>query len=330
MKMYRTLRIRGAATVLGGFAMVVGAAQAAPFAYSPGDLLLAFRQAGGASDYVVNIGKSGDFSTLPAGTTLTISNLSVTQLGSSFPTLNGLQWSVAAANRPPLVAGFPLQTIWVVAPRLDPSAQSSSWLRKGQYVQGTAASQIDAIGVNSANASSSQVAGPNNTTTGVVIPTASDFALTAVIGDSGNYAGTFQGNVEGVTADDFDSNPSNVSRADLYELVPGSSLEGTLNTPGRYLGYFELKPDGSLTFNTGLPLPPAPSISEITYSNNVAKVSFTTVAGGSYFLRAANTLNAPVSTWAVVNGPVSGTGSVLSLLDTNATNSRFFAVEAQP
>ena len=331
MKIHQTLRnIRGLAAVVGGFALFLGTAGAAPFLYAPGDLVLAFRQSGGAADYVVNIGKATNFSALPSGTTLNISNLSVAQLNSAFPTLNGLQWSIAAANRPPLVPGFPLQTLWAVAPRLDPNTKSSPWLRKGQFVQGTAAGQIDAIGVNAASASGSQVAGPNNTVTGVVIPASSGFALAQVIGDSGNLVGTFQGSIESVTADDFDVNPISISRADLYELIPGTSAEGSLNVPGRYLGYFELKPDGSLTFNNGATPPPAATITGLGYSNNVATVSFTTVSGASYQLRASNELGTPVSAWPVVSGPVPGTGAILSLQETNAAGSRFFAVDAQP
>jgi hypothetical protein len=331
MKIHQTLRnVRGFAMAVGGFALFLGAADAAPFLYAPGDLLLAFRQSGGAADYVVNIGKATNFSALPSGTTLIVSNLSVAQLNSAFPTLNGLQWSLAAANRPPLVPGFPLQTLWAVAPRLDPNSKSSPWLRKGQFVQGTAAGQIDAIGVNAANASGSQVSGPNNTVTGVVIPTGSDFALAQVIGDSGNFVGTFQGNVESTTADDFDVDPTSISRADLYELIPGTSAEGTLNAPGRYLGYFELKPDGSLTFNNGATPPPSPTITGLVHVSDVTTVSFTTVSGASYQLRASNELGAPVSAWPVVSGPVSGTGAILSLVDTNAASNRFFAVEAKP
>ncbi len=330
MKAFKILRPQGAATVVSGLVLSFGVAQAAPFLYAPGDLVLSFRQVGGASDYVVNIGKAAYFSTLAAGATITISNLSVAQLNSAFPTLNGLQWSVAGANRPPLAPGFPLQTIWVVAPRLDPAVRSSGWLRKGQYVQGTAAGQIDAIGFNAATASSTLTAGPDNTATGVVIPTTTAYALSPVLGDAGNYAGTFQGNVESATAVDFDASAGNLSRADLYELIPGLAADGTANTPGRYLGYFELKPDGLLTFNTGISLPPAPSITAIAYDQNVATVSFTTSGTGNYSLRASNALGAPVSSWPVVSGPVAGTGALVSLQDTNAASARFYAVEVQP
>jgi hypothetical protein len=331
MKIPRTPQIlRSLAAVVGGFALFIGTTHAAPFLYAPGDLVLAFRQIGNASDYVVNIGKATNFSALPSGTTLPIANLSVAQLNSAFPSVNGLQWSVATANRPPLVPGFALQTIWITAPRLDANAQSAPWLRKGQFVQGTAAGQIDAIGVNAASASSSQTAGPDNTATGVVIPVSSQFALAPVIGDSGNLVGTFQGNVESLTAEDFDGDSANVSRSDLYELIPGTSAGGTLNTAGRYLGYFELKPDGSLAFHTGSTPPPAPNITAIGRTNNITTVSFSTVSTANYRLRAVNTLGSPVSSWPVVSGPVSGTGAILSLQDTNAASSRFFAVDAQP
>jgi hypothetical protein len=136
--------------------------------------------------------------------------------------------------------------------------------------------------------------------------------------------------VESLTADDFDSEPANVSRSDLYELVPGSSAGGTLNTAGRYLGYFDLKPDGSLRFNTGSTPTPAPNITAIAYTSNIATISFTTVGTANYRLRAVNALGTPVSSWPVVSGPVPGTGNVLTLQDTNPAGSRFFAVEAQP
>lgn len=331
MKTPRTPRIlRSLAAVVGGFALFIGTAHTAPFIYVPGDLVLAFRQTGNASDYAVNVGKATNFNNLPSGTTLPVANLSVAQLNSAFPSLNALQWSVAAANRPPLDANYPLQTIWVTAPRLDPGIPSTPWLRKGSFTQGTAAAQIDAVGVSAAASSSSQSAGPNNTATGVVIPVSSEFNLTAVIGEFGNYVNTFQGNAEAITAEDFDGDPANLSRADLYELVPGTSAGGTLNTPGRHLGYFELKPDGSLTFNTGSTPPPAPNITGIGRTNGVTTVSFTTIGSANYRLRAVSTLGTPVSSWPVVSGPVSGTGLILSLQETNAAGSRFFAVDAQP
>src|SRR6187399_2363212 len=137
-------RIGRLAAVLGGFALFTGALPAAPFLYSPGDLTLAVRKTGNAYDYVVNIGKATNYNNLPAGVTFTVTNLSATQLGNAFPDLNDLQWSVAAANRPPTDANYPAQTLWVTRSRTVPSTQSVPWLRKGQFTQATAGAQIDA------------------------------------------------------------------------------------------------------------------------------------------------------------------------------------------
>lgn len=332
MNTHSNLRLAaGLAGLLGGFAGFTGALQAAPFLYSPGDLVLAFRQTGNASDYVVNLGKATNYSALPTGISVPVPNLSPAQLSSAFPSLNALQWSVAGANRPPVDPNYPLQTIWVTAPRLDPAVPSAAWLRKGQFVQGTGASQIDAVGVNAAASSSSQPAGPDNTATGVVIPVNTDFAITPLIGEAGDYVGTFQGNVEALTADDFDGDPGNVSRADLYELLPGSTAAGTLNTPGRFLGYFELKPDGTLTFSTGTTPPPAPEITAVARAGDVTTVSFATVSGATYRLRATDAagLGSPVSTWSA-GSSLTGNGSVQSLQDTSTAAVRFFALEVLP
>jgi hypothetical protein len=222
----------GLARLLGGFALFTGALHAAPFLYSPGDLVLAFRQTGNDSDYVVNLGKATNYNTLPAGTTVPVANLSAAQLNSAFPSLNGLKWSVAGANRPPLDPNYPLQTLWIARPRTESGAQSTPWLRKGQSAQGLAGAQIDGVGYNAAQASSNLPGGPANTATGVVIPVNNNFNVSQVIGATGNYANTFQGNVENLTADDFDGTPANVSRSDLFELLPGTTAAGTVNTAG--------------------------------------------------------------------------------------------------
>ncbi len=330
MKILRTPNhVRGLAAAVGGFALFTGALQAAPFTYSPGDLVLAFRKSGSASDLVVNVGKATNFNNLPQGTTILVSNLAVGQLNTAFANLNSLSWSVAAANRPPLVPGFSLQTLWVAAPRLDPNTQSPPWLRKGVYVQGGAAGQIDGIGVNAVASSSSQSSNANNTAVGVVIPVSSDYAVKPVIGD-GNYLGTFQGNVEATTASTFTANSNNVSRSDLYELLPGSFDGGTLDTPGRYLGYFEFKPNGALTFNTTALPPPQPNITKIERNGDVTTVSFTTVSSATYRLRYTDAagLTSPVSTWSL-GASATGDGSVKSIDDTSADENRFYSVDAQ-
>lgn len=316
--------IRSLAAVVGGFALFAGAVSAAPFLYTSGDLTLTFRKSGNADDYVVNIGKATNYNNVPTGTTFTVTNLSLSQLGAAFPSYNELKWSVAAANRlEALDPNYPAQTLWISRQRISPSVPSTPWQRRGQSLQGNVGSQIDAVGKNAATASSTLPGGANNTATGVVIPVGNNPNVGAPIGVNGNYAGNFQGNVETLTATDFDSNAGNVSQADLYELLPGSGN-------ARYLGYFELKPDGSLTFKNPAVAAPQPNITSITRTGNVTTVSFTTASGYTYRLRATNEagLTTPVSTWSI-GASISGTGAVLSLTDTNTAAIRFFAVDAQ-
>lgn len=332
MKSHPTYKfLRGLATLVGGFALFAGTVQAAPFLYSPGDLVLTFRQTGNASDYVVNIGKAATFSVLPAGSSVVIANLSTEQLTSAFPSVNGLRWSVAGANRPPVVPDFPIQTLWVTAPRLSVDIQSNPYLRKSQAVQGNGGSQIDGVGVNAALSSSLLPGGSDNTATGVIIPVNAPFAIGPVLGIDGDYVGNFQRIVENVTPDDFDGETTNVSRSDLYELVPGTRTAGTLDAPGRYLGYFELKPNGTLTFQNTPPLPPRPAITGITRNGNVTSVSFNTVAGVTYLLRYTDVagLSSAASGW-TAGASIAGTGSVVSIEDTHADAVRFYIVEAQP
>jgi hypothetical protein len=326
---YRRLRLTGLAAL--GVSLLGSALQAAPFLYAPGDLLLTFRQSGNANDLVVNLGPAKALSELAAGSTLTLTRLNPDQLNAAFPSVNELAWSVSAANRPPLVVGFPLQTLWLTAPRLDPAVQSPPWLRKGQFGQATAASQVDAIGVNAAASSSSQSAGPNNTATAVTIPVATDFAASPLLGPGGDFVSTFQGSVENVTASDFDGAPENLSRSDLYELLPGSTAAGTLDKPGRLLGYFELKPDGTLTFQNSAPPPARPRITAVTRDGDVATVTFQSTSGATYRLRSTDAagLTTPFNTW-TPGASVTASGAAASLTETSTAEVRFFAVEALP
>jgi hypothetical protein len=324
----RSGRARRAVTaVFGGITLLSGSAWAAPFAYRPGDLLLTFRQPGAASDLVVNIGPATNYNAVPPGTSIPIPQLAPGQLTSAFASLAGLKWSVAGANRPPADPNFPLQTLWVSAGRVDPEVQSAPWLRKGQFVQGNAGSQIDGVGYNAAQASSLLPAGPDNSETAILVPISHNFAIGPVLGPDGDYAGNFQGRVEAVTPDDFFAESSSVSRADLYELLPGTSAEGSLNAPGRHLGFFELKPDGALTFQNPAAIS-QPRITRVTRSGDVTTLSFSTTPATTYRLRATNSagLPAPISSWAA-GATVTGDGSVKTLEDNSPDNDRFFVIE---
>lgn len=325
------LPLRTPALTLLAAVLTTASASALPFLYAPGDLVLALRQTGAADDLVVNLGSITNYNALPPGVTVPVTQLDAGQLGRAFASLNGLRWSAGAANRPPLLPGYPLQTLWTVRPRVDVDVPATPWLRKGGPVQGNAGAQIDGVGYNAAQASGVLPGGPDNTATGVRVPINNYFAISPVLGPRGDYANNFQGLVENETPADFDADPANVSRSDLFELVPGTTAAGTLNAPGRHLGWFEFKPDGTLTFRTGSPDLAAPVITGITRAGEVTTVTFTTVAGATYQLRATDAagLATPVSSWTTA-ATVAGDGGPRSLTETAAGAVRFYAVVAQP
>jgi hypothetical protein len=309
------------------FALAMSA-QAAPFLYTPGDLILTFRQSGNAADLVVNIGTAASLSTLAPGARVELTRLDATLLSATFPSFNGLSWSVAGANRPPLVDAYPIQTLWVTSPRTDPDATATPWLRKGSFVQGNAGSQVDAVGKTAASFSSLTPAGPSNTANAVAIPLTSPFTLGPVLGASTDFAGNFQGDVSALTAEDFDTDVANVSKADLIELLPGSTAAGTLNQPGRTLGAFEFHPDGSFAFVAAGGDVPQPRIESIGRDGGTSRLSISTVSGIRYRLRwtAATGLGSPIASW-TAGAEVLGNGGVQTLQDSAADDIRFYAVE---
>src|ERR1044071_9271903 len=91
------VRLRRLAIALGMLSFA-GAAHAQFFTANKGDLLLGFRKtSGGTFELVVNVGSVTNFTALPPGTTVAISNFTPTQLSAAFSTYGNLQWSVGAA-----------------------------------------------------------------------------------------------------------------------------------------------------------------------------------------------------------------------------------------
>ncbi len=300
----------------------------ATFKYSNCDLVVGFRIPGGASDLVVDIGPITSYDSLPAGTSVPITQVSGDQLLDTFSSLNGLEWSVGGAMRGNVnYPQYPLQTIWATSPQSVPGVPGPIWVRKGQFTLGTTAAQIDAIGAGGVTYGSSEPEGPNNSASAIVIPSTEPTSYTAAIGVGGDFAGTFQGLVENQTPDDFDS-LSVSSRSVLYELRPVTGVE--LNTPGKILGTFDLSPEGALTFTAGEP-PSRATITSILYSHGNPTISFTTVGAVTYRLRStdASGLSKPISTWSVTGASIVGNGGIQSLQDGEApASNRFYAVEA--
>lgn len=317
----------------GGIALLAPTLHAAaPFAYNDGDVILAFRQPGGpAPDLVVNLGSATNLNAVPLGSTITLANLSASQLNSAFVSLNQINWSVSAAARTPTTP-FTQNTIWVTARRTKNAVVSSPWFRKVAAVQASAVNQIVSVGQNAATYGSLNPAGPDNTATGVIIPFTDPNAYSKLVVDPvnanvHNFGGTFgsgygPGDVENTTPTNFVS-AQLVSRSDFYQLTPGTTAIS------RLVGYFDFKADGTLTFTAGVP----PNITGIQRdaSTGITTVSFTTINSPVFYsLRYTNSsgLSAPAANWIPVPGAVTGNGSIQSLTATNADDNAFYRVTA--
>ena len=296
------------------------------FAYTNCDLVAGFRLPGASSDLVVNLGSVSTFETLTPRSVVSIPNLSTAQLASALPTLNGVLWSVSAAMRGNTnLPQYPLNTLWVTSPRPTVGTPGMVWTLQSRWTLGGTASQIDAIGAGAVTYGNGQPAGPNNTATSILIPPANQYAYSYLMGSYGDFSGTFQGNVENTTPDDFDT-AGLPSRAVLYKLLPAATSDSY--APGTVVGFFDFYPDGSLTFTAG-PAPESVTISKTTFQDTSVTVWFSTINLVGYRLRYTDSagLNSPVSTWNIASTLV-GDGTTLSLQDTLSTSNRFYTVEA--
>jgi hypothetical protein len=305
--------------------LTIGAAHSvhAGFQFNPRNVVLGLRQSGGGSELTVNAGSISNLLALTTGQSVIITNLTSVQVVAAFPDLNNLSWSVSADVRDGGDATYPQGTLWVTRPRTVFNAQTTPWNRQSQFSQGGTASKIDGIGNNAAAYGNVQPTGPNNTSSGILIPAGSQYAYSTFMG-GGNFAGAFQGNVEVTTDPDFDTAGQSV-RADFYELKPGTGA-------GTYLGFFELDTNGVLTYKAGpsAAVIPQPSIVSIVRAGNLNTVTFTTVGGASYDLLASTNLLLPLASWTTVGSPMAGDGSNKALSDTTTEAQKFYLIQAHP
>lgn len=326
MRTEHTPRLIPTATLVAGALLLAQAPlPAQTFNYTNGDLVAGFRLPGGSSDLVVNLGPASAFENLAPRSVVPITNLAFGQLADALPTLDGVRWSVAAAMRGNYSDPHaPLQTLWVTSPCPDLFTPGLAWQRKGPFTQGTVAGQIDAIGAGAVIYGNSQPAGPDNTRTGIVLSATDANSYTVLISASGDFSGTFQGNAENLTPTNFVA-AATASRSVLYKLVPISAA--AIDVSGQAIGFFDLKGDGTMTFTAG---PPAERtlITLRQMSRGVNTVSFATTPSVYYRLRFTGALATPIGNWSTNGAVAIGDGTVQSLQDTNASNTRFYAVES--
>ena len=323
---------------LAGSLAVVNSLQANTpvFVYTNRDLILSFSKTGAdggrtsPNDLEVNIGQASVYYAATPGSTITVSQYNSTQIAAAFDNLNDLSWTVGGCV--PLGdtgdASVPFKTLWVAAPRLNPSNMATAWVRDSANAQGTTVAEINSILGNAAFYSGTIAANATNNTPSVIaVPVNSGHEAGAFLGPFGNYKNTFQGDVENTTPPNFITG-NTTSRSDLYELRPDST---STQPAGKYLGYFELRANGTLVFVAagGSTPPPAPVLT-ITVSNSLQTISFPTTTGASYKLYYTNAVGllAPTASWPTASTTITGDGTTKSFQDSSTDANRFYRVQA--
>jgi hypothetical protein len=311
--------------LLGGSGLLADA-----FLYNPTEVLLGFRQAGGSSEMEVNLGPATNYMNLAPGAQFVVSALDTNRLAQVFAELNGVSWSVAGTQHFPDATQAPFNTIWVTRPRSNLATQSKPWVRLTEGGFGSPSAKIESMAQNAASYSTAAPGAVSWTNT-VILPAGDRHSYGNWITGQGNF-GSFPGTVEKVTPADFTMAGQPVA-ADFYLLLPGSAADGTLNTPGTFLGYFTFQPSGIMTFTAagGSVTPPAqPQITAIQRTNGVTSVSFTTEANATYSLLGVGDagLATTVTNWPALGAAVPGTGQTVTVPDASGDPTRFYSVRA--
>jgi len=341
-------------------AVLSGTSQSQTFAFSNNDLTLGFRKnAPYTENYevVVNIGQASDYFNLVVGSTVPVHGFSASQLSpGSFANLNNLSWSVFGAYAGASYAGYVNNTLWVTVPRTNNAVRSADAMRLDYSAQQVVKAKILSISGGSSGAGfiSKDLGATNQFNNvsfvresiasysthilsvwlkGVVDPTQ------GTINDTWPPSEPNSGNIEATTPGTFTS----VVRSDLYEVRPLTTGPGVpvvdphTGSSGLawYIGYFEFKPDGTMSFTrektqtTAPPPPPAPMLS-LTRTGTATTISFGTTNGATYTLYYTNNggLNVPVSAWPSMPSTITGDGTVKSFLDDSTDAERVYNVGA--
>jgi hypothetical protein len=254
----RSGRFPAAATVA-GLALSSLAAFGQAFPYHDTDLMLGFRQAGGANTVLVDLGPASQFYNATRSSTFSVGNSASLYVaaGRAFggvSPLSGLQYSISGTLRSSAnaTAQLPTQTLWISRAAPDLATQSDPWVQQSSFGLGNTAAKVQTMGNLAVSYSSVNAASVDANT--VIIPAADGDSYsrwagsgTAGNGSTGNFNNTFQGNAEGTTPAVFTGNDS--VRLDLYQITPGSG-------DAKNLGYFSLAGSGKLSFTaTSVPEP---------------------------------------------------------------------------
>jgi hypothetical protein len=333
-------------------------AQAQVFTYANNDLTLGFRKNNPYTEnneVVVDIGQASNYINLAVGSTISVPGLSASQLTGSFASLNDLSWSVFAGYTGSSYPGYVNNTLWLTVPRTNNAVRSGDAIRLAYSLQQAAKAKMgNIVGASSGAGFISQGLGASNqfNTLSFVrepILTYGTHILSVWMSGTvdptqGTLNDTFppsepnSGNIEVTTPDSFSSG---TVRSDLYEVRPLTTATGTAvvdphtGTSGLawYIGYFEFKSDGTMTFTreAASAAPPTQVTLNIIRTNNVSTISFGSSSGVTYKLFFTNSagLGTAVSNWPSQAGTISGDGTTKSFQDPTTDPARFYRVLEQ-
>jgi hypothetical protein len=289
--------------------------------YAVGDVLVCFRK--GGNDMVVDVGQLSALTNGVPNQRIPITQYTGTQLAQVGT--NGVSWSA--------FTWFSDNTLFVTEARTSLNDQTTPWQAKSGGAQSGTVGRMETIPPGALDELNLLVY-PVSTKTAVVEEDSSSGnpnytdgvsygdALTGSYG--GNFDGKFVGNPENTTPTHFTTGGT-VVRSDFYQMSPtgGYAL-------GKFLGYFEFAPDGTMTYVTFPSTTPA--ISSITRSGTTTTINYTTGLYGTYTLRGTNCVTAgtAMTNWPpIATLPNGDPATTSTITDTTSDNIRFYTITAQ-
>ena len=242
--------------------------------YAAGDVLLCFRK---SQDMVVDIGQISTLTNLSANQRYSISTSPGAQLAQMGGT-NAVNWSAFSW------AGD--GTLYVTRARTSLNAQSAAWQAKSSASQlGTAgrmgtipAGALDELNLLIYSTTPARRGGGGQRQWQSQLHRRRQLSRCMIVPYGGNFNGTFVGNPENTTPNNFVT-AGNVVRSDFYRLSPTAGVAfGTL------LGYFELNTNGAMTY-VAYPSATPRVIDSVSRTGNQTTITYTTGLYGTYKLR---------------------------------------------
>jgi hypothetical protein len=298
--------------------------------YAVGDVLICFRQnGGGANDLVVDAGPVSTFTNATPNQRITITQYTGNQL--ALVGTNSVDWSAFTWFDDTVSPVSAQWTLFVTRARTALNTQTSPWLAKSALAQQLPAGDmssippgaVDNLNFKSVNTSSAIVEPDDANNTNPNYKDGQSYVGT--LGPNFDFNGDFVGDPENTTPANFTTSGT-VVRSDFYQLTPTGGYG-----VGKFLGYFELSTNGTMTYvayPTGLPA--VPVIKSISRLGTTTTISFTTGNSGTYTLRGTNSLTSgtAATNWPAISS-VSGDGLTHTNTDSTTNSSQFYIITAQ-